>query len=373
MLKIAGYVVMLGHLFLASTASACAQALGGYVPGFQRNVWRFLAQLLSVAPVVMIMKLNVRVERQAIPYLIVDCMVFPVINWTYFGADAYLPTSSIGCTHATVTILLSVVVSAIVFKEFEWYMSAAVVLCITGVVLVTQPQFIFTSVEPVNIHPLCGMGKDVQGSVAETGHGITTNFAAIANETVNEKYNSVTIIWNSTDTVTVHVGEHGRFGHLALGYAFVVTSAACHVIFLYSTNKGLSEIHPCVIVFWTALSGVTVSLLGMAVFETPMMPSNSLCLGMLPAHATAASICLVLLTTGISLLPARVCALLSSIEVAFMCTAQYTVLKNINNGHGNFLEIMGVVIVVAGNTIRPIHDLYEGYIRTKNPTTEDTE
>lgn len=63
----------------------------------------------------------------------------------------------------------------------------------------------------------------------------------------------------------------------ALGYTYTVLAGLSFVVFLYCTNKGLKEVHPCVVATWVGICGLVLALIGMLVFETPMFPSDTAC------------------------------------------------------------------------------------------------
>ncbi len=70
-------------LLLSTTASGCAQGLGGEVPGFQRNIYRFLAQSLCALPFLLVRKQDWRIKREVVPYMLMNCVAYSVFNWTY--------------------------------------------------------------------------------------------------------------------------------------------------------------------------------------------------------------------------------------------------------------------------------------------------
>lgn len=92
----------------------------------------------------------------------------------------------------------------------------------------------------------------------------------------------------SNDTLLVKLSLDGRIGNLKLGYTYCVIAGVTDVMAIYSTKKILSDVNPFVTTFWIAVSGITFSLIEMAIVETPMLPSGKVCLSLLIGHAVAA-------------------------------------------------------------------------------------
>lgn len=127
---------------------------------------------------------------------------------------------------------------------------------------------------------------------------------------------------------------------------------------IYTINTRLSHVNPFVTVFWVSLIGSVVMTCVMGMLETPDFPSGAMCIGFMFVHLIGVLVnYLCFLVISMKLAPI-ITVLLFTLEITIGLIAQYTVLKNINPGHGNYVEILGAVAVIVGNVITPLYVHY---------------
>ena len=74
-------------------------------------------------------------------------------------------------------------------------------------------------------------------------------------------------------------------------------------------------------------------------------------------HGFAGGLVSVLFFVANNITSSLLIQLASSLHLVFMLIGQYTVLVNINPGHYNLLEVVGVVTIVLGSCLVPLHSL----------------
>ena len=337
LLKIAGYLCgILGVVFL-TVSFACVQALGKSVPGFELNVWRFGVQLAGVVPIVIIKKLDVRVPREYFLYVIIASLFFYSAAFTFYETAKYLSAGTEGCLLPTLLLVIVSPISAILTKECRLLTLAAVIMCITGSVLYVQPEFIFGD-KLGDLHPLCGDDVALEqsddtwkSSRNETDSGLPNNGTEVAESTSNE---------------------------LIIGYTYAIVQAISASTLALVTNRKLGTISPLVMSFWVALPATVISVIGMLSFETPVFPTNGVCVALLLGHALTGGVAVGLYMGAMALLEPTMFALIETLTTLTFCIAQYTVLKDISPARGNALEIVGVLAVLFGNFLGPFYKMY---------------
>lgn len=100
-----------------------------------------------------------------------------------------------------------------------------------------------------------------------------------------------------------------------------------------------------------------MSLMEMTIFESPTFPADNVCQGLLAGHAIIASLGNILRTVSVTIIPPVFAALLSTLDTVFLFCAQYTVMRKINPGHRNAMEVAGAVLVLVGNLLCPVYPL----------------
>ena len=139
------YIAAFLSIITVSISLPCVQILNGVVPEFELNAWRFAAQVFLVAPVVMKHKCDVWILLKKWPVMIVICILYTMFNLTYYTSALYLPVETLDGLNSTVVIITNMLLSICIKADRKpcLYLSAG--LSITGILLLTQPEFMFNS------------------------------------------------------------------------------------------------------------------------------------------------------------------------------------------------------------------------------------
>ena len=144
-LKALGYACAFLSMFFNSTSLCFAQALGGYVPEFELNLWRYACQFVIITPLVVWKRFNIRPQWDHLPWLGLLCLAYNTGSITYYGASVYIPAGTLGCVCPSLVIVLVASVTCFITRGCKMFVTVSVILCITGMVLITQPRVLFSS------------------------------------------------------------------------------------------------------------------------------------------------------------------------------------------------------------------------------------
>ena len=342
LLKSVGGLCAFSGALLTAVSLCCTQALGGYVPHFQLNLWRFLAQFFICLIVVACLKKDIRVSRNHIPYVGIVCLAYNVSNVTFYGASVYLALGTQAGFGGTFYLVLTTIISVILKRQCpKLHSVVAVIFVLVSVLLVTQPEILFGDSE-YSVNPVCPHGRSKQSS-AVLSSSQDDNISVIM---VFQLENSSAP--ESTETAITDP---------TLGYIYSVIAETSFTVITFTINKRLQELQPMVLSFWVAASGVPISVIIMAIFETPMLPQHCSCQLLLAGHAISVAVLNTCNTVAMILISPQVFSLITNTNLEFQLCAQYTVLRTVNPGHRNVMEIVGGIGVFLGSCVSPIYSL----------------
>ena len=133
-----------------------------------------------------------------------------------------------------------------------------------------------------------------------------------------------------------------------LGYVLLVISSVAAVIAFRLAAQIVQTANPFVLSLWTGMVGTTISLIIMGVKETPTLPSNPLCFGLLIVHAFGTALYYANFPYCMQYIPPTVFAFIRSLQLVVLLVLQYTALSEVLPGLGNWLEIFGAVLCFIG-------------------------
>ncbi len=78
--QVIGYALLVGTGIMVAVSTACAQALGGVIPAFELNMWRYIPQVMLGTPYLMVKCCPQRPERGQMLWLTIVCLAFCIFN-----------------------------------------------------------------------------------------------------------------------------------------------------------------------------------------------------------------------------------------------------------------------------------------------------
>ena len=322
---------------LCTTISVCcAQALGGLIPEFELNMWRFLAHLLMVSPVAIVKKISMLPSREDALWIGIISLMYNLYNMFYYQSTIHLPVGTISGISCGLTLIFISVVTVTMFKECTLPIALSCGLCILGMVFISQPDIMFgDSIDNLNkthaLRPLCYNRRD------NTSDGSSHN--------VSTCYTSGSSIKQDNEVVS----------NDGLGYICLMLSSCAICTIYFVRNKKTPNVHWIIVNLWVGMFGFVASFVFMLIFEDITSPGSVTCIFLLCGHAIGASLSTTANQFVLQHVSPVIMALFSSLELVLLGIAQYTFMKNIIPGRGNALEIIGICTVLVCNLIGPIY------------------
>ena len=368
-----GYVC--GFMVAAGLAAsvACAQALGGLVPTFQLNLWRFAVSLTMVLPLVAICRIDIRVPRNQIVLVFINSILIFAANITYYEAAKYLPTAEVAAMYFTAMLATTYIAEVVMKRQLELLETMALVVTVPGILLVLQPGFMFDVRRP-ETHPVCWAKESLMGinsSVTSlrspeniTLLNVSNPCDCISNQTVNLLGNSeiCTCFSNISDINSSPGNSIVRLtlSNDALGYSLSILCGILTACICIITNRYLHGLNPMAITFWVDVISIVLSGLSAPIAsETFVFPSSTLCVTLLFGHSLGVTASSIFMITASFHVPPNLLSLLMALEIIWTLCLQYTLLKDINPGYRNISEIIGAVLVLTANILGPFYAIWQ--------------
>ena len=251
---------------------------------------------------------------------------------TMFAGVMFLPVASVQCIVQTVNITSGMCLFHLLLKDkADKCVFIAASLCIGGVILVIQPDFIFNSGE--------------------------SSLGLVNSEVPEDNYNvSETMYVGPT---SVHENGNNNLAKQILKYMLPIATGLGLTldVVLLKRRPYLSQ-NIMDVLFWCFLLNTILSIVPMLVFETPVLPDSWMDILLVVVHCVSYLAMWPLYMFAIQYISGNTFNIISSCTLVFMLIAQYTVLSSILPGHRNWIEIVGVVLVLFGSILGSILELY---------------
>ena len=331
-----GYAFALLGVVTISAGLACTQALDQSVQHSELNGLRFVAQLIIITPLLIgFKKCDIRVERSSIIWLVLGTVLLTANSYVNYGAAYYLPLGVSSGISRSLVLIFTYVISSITNKRVWWYEFTAVIMCLTGVIMVTQPPFIF---------------HETGSSILSQSLGENGTFQSVCGIVTKETLNLYT---NISRNDTLETGDTKEDRQTTIGYILCVTSAIISTCYIQVVKKKLSSLNIFIYNFWACLFGIGSSFSIMAATETPYFPTLPICVAFLIIHLVSAGSHAIFVYRAFQLLDPVISSLILTLQIVVTFVLQYTLLSGIHPGHANAAEISGAVLIFVGNILVP--------------------
>ena len=236
---------------------------------------------------------------------------------------AMIPISAAQSLQQTSQIVSGVLLFALILKEkITIRILVSSVLCVAGIMLVIQPDFLFPKLE-------FSESKSFKGT------------PLLPNTTVKtENKHSGFFGYQLDPNVTLAIG----FAMAAIAGIFVTLDV---LVTKYNTSFAdyLLEIP-----FFAFIAGTFLSAIGMFIVETPTLPTNWTDVLYIFIHTVSYTMLWPLYIYVLQYISANAYNIIWSTSTVFMLLARYTILSRILPGHRNWMEVVGVLLVATGSS-----------------------
>ena len=326
-------------MLLIVVSIVTAQVLGGAIPTFQLNLWRFLFQAVGALLFRVKAGCDVRLPRDKWFLFTAVLLSHLGFNITFFTAAIHLPAGNAGAYAAASLLAFNVILSAYIKSERVWHLYVSAAVSLFGIVLLSQPWFLFP-----------------EGLLYKAP---SPNWTSPCHYSLHGGYqiNITDIdIWNSSSFRVVSAG----YAQPWVGYIMISLSGVClSNSYLTMGTYVRTEGNPFVLAFWLGLGGSLFSVAPMFALEKIVFPSDPLCLFMLFLHGISSTQTVLLSPFCLQYMSHSMYSSIVVTHTAVLLILQYTVLKDIQPGNGNWVEILGGIIVLAANLLGPITEIVQ--------------
>ena len=310
-----GIMTALTFVLLLATSGASVQLLERRIPDLELNGIRsFTPLVLSAIWMIFKRKFPVVPRKDLCSVIVYGCFVCGNTICSY-TAMALLPITSVECIIITGKVLLGMVLFAVCNMEHVSISTAMVcILTVTGVFLVVQPEVTFK--------------QKLFVPDATDNHSIYV--------TAGNKTNSGNDSSNSDF-------------QLVLGYTLAAVSglvASINIIIIKTIPFFTKD--RITVLFWTYVTGTLLSFLGMICLEKPVLPTTWQDVLFITGHSLSYAI---MWPAYMYAIPYISCNTMTVTSTVFMLVVQYTFLSPIHPGNRNWMEIVGVTLVILGSIL----------------------
>ena len=306
-----------------------------------------------------------------------------VSAFSYFVSISLLPAGLASSIQAASGILSALLLFSLFWEEkLTPSKLLFAVTCVIGVAMVTQPGMHGVAMETQhelvsNSYNVSFETQDVINVSAKNGTICSMYHSTKSNDNLNqntrkklmeEKKRIGTLnIFETTTTdemsskVLANCEEYIRPDSL-LGQVLGQTLAAVAGSSL-SLSVLITKRNPYVnenflnVIFWSFTFNFFVSIILMFLLQQPVLPSNWFDTVMLIIHSLTSAGIWPLYIYAPKFISGSTFSLIVSTEVVFMLIAQYTVLSSILPGHRNWMEVVGVSLVLLGCSMSSILEM----------------
>ena len=253
----------------------------------------------------------------------------------FFTAVNFLPLGLMAALFRISLVTMAAIASRIIEKErFTIFRAAAVVLGITGILLMTQPKFIFDGKEKVT-------NTSINNQTVIVTNVTNFNTANISNGTTpkesdKDDSNSLLPSANLPSDVRLYIGIA-----LTIFAAFLgILQGVC--------MKRRRLVDYCVwkISFWIGVMGLVWTTCLSFALENTVFIVSAYDLGLVACYAVMASAHSFTFLFSLKKTSYLIVAIIMVTQIVFNLLAQYTFLKHVFPGKHNAIEIVGGVLVM---------------------------
>ena len=331
-------------LWIASTitSTVCVQLLQRQIPDFELNMFRSTVPLVCSLVIIIVTAKWPIVPKSEILGLLSYVALGITTSLTQFTAVTFMPIATVQCVVITSEVISGFILFSVFGAEKARLRTfLCLLICVAGIVMIIQPWFAFGTASSFELH---------LNSSAEYNN----SFEHIFNETFLEK-----------ETEGPHLfGMEDLFGYtLSIITGFGVSLD----VLVLKRNTFLTE-NKLITVFWMFCSGTIVSAAMMVVLEHPVSPGSWYQVFLVMGHSVGYAFLWMFYLFAVQYISGNTFNMIACICPVVMLIPQYTVLSSLYPGHKNWIEVVGVVLVLIGSMSGSVVELYES--KTKQETED---
>ena len=363
--SVKGLVAAFSVVILHAASATCVQLLQRRIPDLELNAFRCGIPLMFFSIGLIVTRRWPVVEKSEIGVTLLYSLVGSSCKMGEFVAVTFLPAATVSCLFSTSSIIFGLLLFALLLKEsvtVQKLLFAA--MCICGVILVVQPWkelrthgIYFKDRGHLSVDGTEGYLATLTGHVNSTeGVRLETNFDHLQVNVSGKATTPETTTVNFTKTSTRVALVSKILGYTAAAAGGILLASEVIIV------KRHPYIHEHILetVFWGWSTSTTIYLILMFTIETPVLPSNWFDIVMVIIHCSTCAVIWPLSIYQAKIIAGNTATVIHSTQVVFMLVSQYTVLSSILPGHRNWIEVVGVVLVLLGSSLSSLLEIFFG-------------
>ena len=144
-----------------------------------------------------------------------------------------------------------------------------------------------------------------------------------------------------------------------LGYLLLVGATITYIVYVHATTRIIKDVKSDVLIFWVGWISFIASICIAFIIETPHIPSNMICVGLVIGHSVMASQVMFCTSYVTIYMSVNIYFLICCLTMPVMLLLQYTWLQDVNPGLGNWVEVLGGVYCFIGSISGPIANVMD--------------
>ena len=300
---------------------------------------------------------------------------FGMYRYFYFMSAYFLSPSTTEGMFTTGWMVIALFIT-LFQRRCEWHMLISAVICVIGIILLSQPEGIFPQsklgfiMQAIPCNSFITDNIHLNTSPTTAGCNslsyITNNSSISVNQSLDVDYQMGNCTTNRifSENKTLPDNEPTSvfsMKYQAIGY-FLNIASSCFIAVYAAGVQYLQKSHgDAFIAFWSSALTLAASIVISGIFWTS--PSQLFyaawpCYIILIAHCFFAVLLIVMTINSLTCISQAEVALVSSVAMVFLYISQLTFMSGIHPGRGNVLELIGAIEIIIGNVVSPFWVLF---------------
>ena len=326
--KLKGTVVAFLVVLKYTASGVSVQLLERRIPDLELNTIRNGGACILYMAVLLLRRRYPFVRRRIFKGLFVYTVVTTICSALIFISMAMIPISVAQSLQQASQIISGILLFALILKErITIRILLSSVLCVAGIMLVIQPDFLFPE-------------ADLSSS---------KRISLLTNTSINTENKQKGIFGYQLDS---KLSQVIGFAMASIAGFFVTLDV---LVTKYNTSFAdyLLEIP-----FFAFIAGTLLSTIGMLILETPTLPTNWTDVLYIFIHTVSYTMLWPLYIYVLQYISANAYNIIWSTSTVLMLLAQYTILSRILPGHRNWMEVVGVLLVTIGSSLGSLLNIF---------------
>ena len=336
--KLWGYLAGTGCVVSIPLSATFITLLGRQIPDFELNLFRSLFEFVLGCIVVKAWRLPLHISKSSHIYVGLMSITYVASDVAFYGAMSMLPVSEVNVEFVVVQMVFIALLSFVIFrKPIEPADGISLVICTFGILLISQPQWIFGTHSDTSYNSSRKVNTSIQLDSFSVHKECTGNISATV-MIPEESAQSTRVLFNTS-----------------IGYLLLVVAGFCESIYFLAAGN-VPDVNPMVLVVWGSVFSIFASVVLSVYFEQWAFPRNLSQAGILLGHCLFAALDLIGINFGCKLIGPMKTALLHTLETPALLIPQFLLNSAILPRRNPYMEVVGVILSTLGVALIPALD-----------------